>query len=340
MDQLPGLDLAALRRHMEQVMERPPAGNLTGHLIDGGRSNLTYSVTDGLRRWVVRRPPRGPVPNHAHDVGRESRLMAALAPSAVPVPEVVLTCSESSVIGAPFYVMEHVVGVAIRSREDFIELTALQRGCVAGDLVDTLAKLHTIEPADVGLERLGRPQGYLERQIARWTHQYHGISSRNSSAVESLATSLSKTMPTHQRHAIVHGDYRLDNVLVDPAAGEHPITSVLDWEMATLGDPLVDLGSLISCWDEEGRPHHPITQGLMTLPGVPSPAEALERYAKMSGNDVDEIEWYITFNLFKLAIVLEQIHARDIRGETIGYGANGVGDLALRVLDQALATRP
>lgn len=337
MNQLPGLDLGRLQAYLTRMMDEPPTGELTGHLMNGGRSNLTYAVTDGSREWVVRRPPRGFVQRSAHDVGREYRVMSALASGPVPVPSVVLICSDPSVIGAPFYVMNRVDGVVIRSTAAFAATDEQSRTRIANDLIDVMADLHMVEAAQVGLEDLGRPDGYLERQVSRWARQYREIAVRDLPEVGSITAQLLASLPRSPGPAIVHGDYRLDNVLVNPGSPGRPISAVLDWEMATLGDPLTDLGNLISCWDEAGSPYHPITEGLMTLSGVPSRREAMERYASRTGLDLTQVDWYVTFNLLKLAVVLEQIYARDVRGETIGDAANGVGELALRVLERAAA---
>jgi aminoglycoside phosphotransferase (APT) family kinase protein len=337
---LPGLDLLSLARQMQAEMADPPVGPLSGELVSGGRSNLTYRVTDGVRRWVVRRPPEGAFPPNAHDVGREFRVMAALASSDVPVPEVTFMCADPSIVGVPFYVMSEVPGIVIRSTEQFAALDESARTVTANDLVDTLARLHLVDPDEVGLSSLGRPVGYLERQVTRWTRQFHEVAVRDLPDVDRLSTRLADTTPETIRSAVVHGDYRLDNVIIDPYHLRRPVTAVLDWEMATLGDPLADLGNLLSCWDETGKPFHPITNGLMALPGVPARADVLLRYASVTGTDLTHIDWYVAFSLFKLAIVLEQIHARDVRGEMLGTGATGVGDLALGVLALAVAAQP
>ena len=231
----PGLDLARLATYLS-------ADHLSGSLIAGGRSNLTYRVTDGRSRWVVRRPPLGHVLPTAHDMAREYRVISALQGSPVPVPRVVLYCADESVLGAPFYVMDEVPGVVLRSAEDFDALPDGGAVHCGRQLVDVLLSLHRIPPAAVGLGDFGRPEGYLARQVARWYRQWERSATRELPALEALHQRLAATVPQSARAAILHGDYRLDNVLFDPTLAR--IDAVLDWEMSTLGDPLADVGLL------------------------------------------------------------------------------------------------
>lgn len=328
------LDLAALRRYLEAGV-LVPAGELKATLISGGKSNLTYRITDGTTRWILRRPPLGEILAGAHDVSREHRVMAGLSGSSVPVPEVVALCEDPGVLGAPFYMMIEVPGSVLRTADQVHALPEPTRARLSGTLVDTLADLHEVDFATVGLGGLGRPEGYLDRQLGRWVRQYRKIKVRDLNAVEPLASVLADSVPTGVRPSIVHGDYRLDNVIVcpdDPAK----ISAVLDWEMATLGDPLADFGILIMFWDEVGAPFNPITNGLMAVPGVLSRDAVIERYITRRNLQVDNLDWYLIFARFKLAIILEQIHVRHLHGQTRGEGFGNVGEMVALLLDGAM----
>ena len=335
-DQPDGLDRDALARFLAEVGVET-AGPLEATLISGGRSNLTFRVTDGVRRWVLRRPPLGQIPRGAHDVGREHRVMAALAGSAVPVPEVAALCAGDSVLGAPFYLMVEVPGTVLRSREQVALLDPERCRLLGRSLVDTLADLHDIDPASVGLVDLGRADGYLERQVARWQRQYQEIKVRDLPGLEEVGAVLERRIPVSGPAAIVHGDYRLDNVIVD-SVDSPEIAAVLDWEMATLGDPLADLAALVMFWDEPGQPFNPITKGLMAFEGFPSTGEIVEQYAERRGLGLEEMDWYLTFARFRLAVILEQIHARYLRGETSGEGFDDIGDMVPPLVEQCLET--
>ncbi|MCE6997548.1 phosphotransferase family protein [Saccharothrix sp. S26] len=329
MTELPGLDLDRLAAHLG-------SGPLTGELIPGGRSNLTYRVTDGEQRWVLRRPPLGHVLATAHDMAREHRVIKALADTAVPVPRVELLCEDTDVIGAPFYLMEEVPGVALRHRDQCPWLTPDRARALSERLVDVLADLHAVDPKDVGLADFGRPDGFLERQVARWGKQLDASRSRDLPGIDELRDRLADSVPDSARATIVHGDYRLDNVLVtqDPL----DISAVLDWEMATLGDPLADVGLLCVYWNGIGaREDDPITGTVPTLPGFADTDELVRRYAERSGADTGGLAWYTAFAYFKLAVILEGIHFRFTRGKTVGAGFDQIGHLTLPLVRQGLA---
>ncbi|MDU0294306.1 phosphotransferase family protein [Saccharothrix longispora] len=327
--ELPGLDLRRLAAHLG-------TGPLTGELIPGGRSNLTYRVSDGAHRWVLRRPPLGHVLATAHDMTREHRVISALADTAVPVPAVELLCEDTDVIGAPFYLMEEVPGQALRHRDQCPWLTPDKARALSDRLVDVLADLHAVDPADVGLTGFGRPEGFLARQVTRWGKQLDASRSRELPGIDELRDRLGATVPRSARATIVHGDYRLDNVLVteDPV----DISAVLDWEMATLGDPLADVGLLCVYWNGIGaREDDPVTGTVPTLPGFPGAGEMVRRYAERSGADVANLDWYTAFAYFKLAVILEGIHFRFTRGKTVGAGFDQIGHLTLPLVRQGLA---
>lgn len=336
----PGLDLENLRGHLER--ERPGLvdGPLSAELIEGGRSNLTYRVTDGTRRWVVRRPPLGHVLATAHDMAREHRVISALHGTPVPVPEPLLLCADESVIGAPFYVMEFVEGTPYRTAGQLGPLGPERTREVVLGLVDTLVELHAVDPAAAGLGDFGRPEGFLERQLRRWGKQLAASRNRELPGIEELHESLTRGLPAAPAGAagpaatVVHGDYRLDNVLVGT---DDRIKAILDWEMSTLGDPLTDLGLLVMYSTPLDLPRSPVST-TAGASGHPGPDELIERYAAGSGRDVSDIAWYTAFAWFKLAVILEGIHYRYTLGQTVGAGFDRIGDLVPVFIANGLTT--
>lgn len=335
-EELPGLDLSRLRDRLEAERPGLTRGPLTGELIQGGRSNLTYVITDGTENWVVRRPPLGHVLATAHDMSREYRVMSALDNTDVPVPRTHLLCQDEDVIGAPFYVMEHVPGTVYRSPELTGELSRDQKAEVAGRMMDVLARLHTTSPEKIGLGDFGRPEGFLERQVRRWSKQLDASRSREIAGVDELRDRLAASVPASRHTGIVHGDYRLDNVLVDD---DLQISAVLDWEMATLGDPFTDLGLLVVYWEGfTGFEQNPITKGTGPEYGFPSAADLLRRYSETSGTDLSGLDWYVAFGFFKSAVILEGIHYRFKHNQTVGEGFGHVGALVEPLVAQGLST--
>ncbi len=333
-DGTPGLDLEALRALLER--ERPGllSGPLSGMLIQGGRSNLTYRVTDGIGHWVVRRPPLGHVLATAHDMVREFTVISALRGTPVPVPATLLLCEDASVTGAPFFVMEHVEGVPYRTADELAVIGAERTRQVVLGLVDTLVDLHAVDPEDVGLEGFGRPEGFLERQLRRWGKQLAASRTRELPGMDELAEALAARSPRSGVPAVVHGDYRLDNVLVDE---QDSVRAVLDWEMSTLGDPLTDLGLLVMYSEPLPLPDSPVST-TPDAPGHPSPAELIEHYASRSGRDVSDVAWYTAFAYFKLGVILEGIHCRFTHGKTVGAGFDRIGALVPVFIDRGLTT--
>ncbi|MEU7637874.1 MULTISPECIES: phosphotransferase family protein [unclassified Streptomyces] len=330
----PGLDPERLREHLDRERPGLVSGPLRAQLIEGGRSNLTYRVTDGTASWVVRRPPLGHVLATAHDMRREHRVISALHDTAVPVPEALLLCADESVIGAPFYVMELVAGTPYRTVEQLAPLGPERTRAVVLSLVDTLVELHAVDPEAAGLGDFGHPDGFLERQLRRWGKQLAGSKNRELPGIDALHEALGRALPASPAPTVVHGDYRLDNVLV--GAGD-TITAVLDWEMSTLGDPLTDLGLLAMYCTDLGLPGSPVstTSG---APGHPDPAELIARYAERSGRDTSQIAWYTAFAWFKLAVILEGIHYRYTLGQTVGAGFDRIGELVPVFIDRGLTT--
>ncbi|MFF9781233.1 Predicted kinase, aminoglycoside phosphotransferase (APT) family [Streptomyces sp. SceaMP-e96] len=330
----PGLDLTRLREHLDRERPGLAGGPLRAQLIEGGRSNLTYRVTDGAASWVVRRPPLGHVLATAHDMQREHRVISALHETPVPVPEALLLCADESVIGAPFYVMELVEGTPYRTAGQLAPLGPERTRAVVLSLVDTLVELHAVEPEAVGLGDFGRPDGFLERQLRRWGKQLTASKNRELPGIDELHEALGRALPASPAPAVVHGDYRLDNVLI---GADDTLKAVLDWEMSTLGDPLTDLGLLAMYSTDLNLPGSPVstTSG---APGHPAPAELIERYAARSGRDTSAIAWYTAFAWFKLAVILEGIHYRFTLGQTVGAGFDRIGELVPVFIDRGLTT--
>ncbi|MFD8423921.1 phosphotransferase family protein [Streptomyces sp. NPDC059466] len=333
-DHPPGLDLDRLRGLLDGERPGLTHGPLTGRLIEGGRSNLTYAVTDGTTRWVVRRPPLGHVLATAHDMKREHRVISALHPTAVPVPRPLLLCEDEEVLGAPFYVMEFVDGTPYRTAEQLAPLGPRRtRDAVLG-LVDTLVELHAVDPAAVGLADFGRPEGFLDRQLRRWGKQLDASRNRELAGIDELHAALGRALPHSAAPTVVHGDYRLDNVLIGE---DDRIKAILDWEMSTLGDPLTDLGLLVMYSTPLELPDSPIST-TASAAGHPDSAEIVERYAARSGRDASDVAWYTAFAWFKLAVILEGIHYRYTLGQTVGAGFDRIGDLVPFFIEHGLTT--
>lgn len=321
---VPGLDLDRFTSWFDRVRPGLRSGALSAELIAGGRSNLTYRVGDGSHLWVVRRPPLGHVLATAHDMTREHRVISALRDTGVPVPEVLGLCEDTDVLGAPFYVMEHVAGTPYRHAHELEKLGPERTALIAGRMVDVLATLHTVDQDSVGLGDFGRPQGYLERQVRRWKKQLDSSRSREVAGIDELYAALAADPPDAFEPTIVHGDYRLDNVLVDD---DDQVTAVLDWEMSTIGDPLADV-ALLAVYQRNTVPGVANVVGsAANAPGWPSESELLERYAAASGRDLSHLNFHIALAAFKLAVILEGIHFRFVQGQTVGEGFDQIGQM-------------
>jgi len=331
MTDLPGLDLVRFTTWFGGACPGEIGGPLTGRLIAGGRSNLTYEVSDGTRSWVVRRPPLGHVLATAHDMGREYRVISALRDTSVPVPLTYALCTDPDVIGAPFYVMSDVDGVAYRTADQIVVLGPTRIRAIAERLIATLALLHTVPPAEVGLADFGRPEGFLARQVRRWKKQLDASRSRPIAGIDELYALLAANPPDGTPPAIVHGDYRLDNVLV---GSDDKIAAVVDWEMATLGDPLTDVGLLIVYQTMERLGDGPMASA---APGYPAVPEVLAQYAAGSGRDLSDLGFYIALASFKAAVILEGIHYRYVHGQTVGEGFQEIGAMVEPLVASGLA---
>jgi aminoglycoside phosphotransferase (APT) family kinase protein len=328
---LPGLELGRLTRWLDSTLPGLRTGELSAEVIAGGRSNLTYRLTDGVNQWALRRPPLGHVLPTAHDMAREYTVISALHGSAVPVPEPVALCTDPDVLGQPFYLMSFVPGIVLDHPGLVPDRQAATRASEL--LVDTLVALHGIDPQAVGLVGFGRPDGFLPRQVARWHQQFQASVPAGDGAAglaAAVAGQLTDRLPQSSGAGIVHGDYRLTNVLFSP--GFAAIAAVVDWEMATLGDPLTDVGLLyvyhrLAGAADSVMPDFPPAQGFL------GPDQLLERYAERSGQPLDGLDWYIAFGYFKLAVIAAGIHARYLQGKTVGSGFEVFG----RLRDSTLA---
>lgn len=329
-----GLPLAALERRLRQALPGLLQGPLSAQLVAGGRSNLTYVLTDGRNRWVLRRPPLGHVLETAHDMGREHRLLAALSQTDIPVPRPLLLAGPD-VIGAPFYVMEFTDGQVLRVRSQLERLDAAAANALAHELVDVLVRLHRLDPGHVGLADLGPPKGYLERQLRRWARQLEASHSRDLPELTRLGERLSKQLPVTRGTSIVHGDYRLDNVVVDPSHAH--IVAVLDWEMATLGDPLADVASTVVWWDGMRGLDSPVAAVPADVPGYPGSDHLLAAYGRQTGLDLTPLPWYLGFAFFKIAAILEAIHFRAQQGLTVGEGFERLGEMVPHLVERGHA---
>ncbi|WP_223838497.1 phosphotransferase family protein [Saccharopolyspora pogona] len=330
----PGIDLRALRAYLDTTVPGLVSGDLRAVVLAGGHSNLTFDVGDGAGRWVLRRPPLGERQSASHDMGREYRVMGALADSVVPVPEVLHHCEDPSVIGAPFHLSVFVEGTVYRATAQTALLGAERVREISFELVDVLADLHGVNPEAVGLGDFGRPAGFLQRQVARWTGQAEEVLA-GFDGVETLVERLRTGMPQSLGSALVHGDYRLDNVMV---SGDGHIVAVLDWEMAAFGDPLTDLGLLQCYWDGVENPGGDgMRKGIDPALGFPEFGELAERYAARTGTDPAGLSWYTAFGYLKLAVLRGRIHQRFVDGNT-PEGFDKVGDLIAPLVDQSRLT--
>jgi aminoglycoside phosphotransferase (APT) family kinase protein len=309
----PGIDRAGVEawfaEHVDGV--EPP---LSFERISGGHSNLTYAIGDACgHRWALRRPPLGKRLGSAHDMGREHKVVSALGPTDVPVAPAVGLCQDESVNEAPFYVMEFVDGPILRG---IAESEAFpdegDRRAIGERVVDTLVAIHAVDPDAVGLGDLGRKEDYVARQLRRWQGQWEKSKTRELPAIDSVHERLSARIPPQGPATIVHGDYRLDNMILTPA-GE--VAAVVDWELCTLGDPLADVGLLMVYWPEAGEEGVSLGQPATMAPGFPSRDELRARYAERSGRDLSGLDFFVALGYWKLAIILEGVYARYAAGQ-------------------------
>ena len=323
----PGIDLDSLTPWFSEHVA--PVKSLSAQIVGHGRSNLTYRVEaeDG-RAWVVRRPPLSHVQKTAHDMAREFRIISALEPTGFPVPKPYALCTDDSVIGAQFYVMEFVDGIiAVDPNEVGAKFDEGDRRKIGEELVDVLVRLHSFHPEEIGLKDFGRPSGYLERQVRRFGEQLETIRYRETKELDDLAKRLQAAIPEERRLGIVHGDYRLDNAILND---EGHMIAVLDWEMCTLGDSLADMGLLQMYWGNPTSSQLNIgATSVMSLPGFPTWEEAAARYEEKSGADLSGLDFYTVLAHFKLGVILENMYKRFLDGGTVGAGFEMIGQQAV-----------
>ncbi|MGH2945027.1 MAG: phosphotransferase family protein [Solirubrobacteraceae bacterium] len=304
-----GVDVARVTRWLAgAVPEAVPPLRFTR--LTGGRSNLTFRVGDADgQSWVLRRPPLGTTLASAHDMAREHRILTGLARAAFPAPAPVALCEDTTVTGAPFHVMGHVDGPVVRDERDAERaVPESERARLGAAVIDTLVALHALEPDALGLGDLSRRDGYAGRQLRRWMRQWEASRTRELPVMAEVHDCLSQRVPEQTEAGIVHGDYRLDNLILSPH--EPGVAAVVDWELSTLGDPIADLGLLLVYWAEPSDEIVPLTRAPTRVAGFPSRDELVERYARASGRDVSSLPFFVALGYWKLAAILEGVNAR------------------------------
>lgn len=330
----PGIDADAVTSWLAaRVPDLVPPLNFS--FISGGRSNLTYDVTDAAGgRWALRRPPTGAVLATAHDMTREWRLISAVHPAGIPVADPVALCTDETVTGAPFYVMSFVDGVVLTDGAAAAALDESARAEASRRTVDVLADLHALRPADVGLDELAGHANYVHRQLRRWQRQVHSIDLPTIAEFDAVHDLLAATVPESAR-CIVHGDYRAGNVSY---TGQGDVAAVFDWELATLGDPLADLGWLIGTWQRPGDTLPPLTAGPSAEPGFADRDKLVARYAARSGRDVSNLDYYVAFNRWRAACIGAGVLAR-YRAGVMGVDDEVGAERELLVAEQLQAAK-
>lgn len=318
-----GIDLAALRKFLE-FKRIGIDGELRAELISGGKSNLTYRILDDSSRWVLRRPPTGGLTPSAHDVAREYRVVDGLHSTGVPVARAVALCEDPSVMGAPFAVVDHVDGRVVRTSKDLESLSDNDVNRCVDELIRVLATLHDVDYRACGLGEFGRPDGYLGRQVRLWAGQWERVKSRDLPDVDRLYAALRVTIPPVSESAIVHGDFRVDNTLLDHGDVGR-IAAVVDWELATLGDPLTDV-ALMCVYRNPALDRVLGEDAAWTSARMPSADDLAQRYSATSGRELAHWNFYLALANFKLAVIAAGIDHRFRAGATIGEGFDHAGD--------------
>jgi aminoglycoside phosphotransferase (APT) family kinase protein len=340
-----------LQAHVPQVV--PATAHLTVRRFPGGFSNLTYELsvhTNGnVRRYVLRRPPHGVTSGVAHNMSREHDVLAALHPLGIPVPQPIVRCDDSSVIGAPFYLMEFVDGVILRGpgasgfrMDDGVASATMS--ALSHTFVNTLVQLHALPVDTEPLASVGRPLGYVSRQVHGWTRRWVASRTEELSSLNQVAAWLDANQPPDRDAALIHNDFKFDNLVLDRETNRR-VTAILDWEMATVGDPLMDVGTALAYWVEadDAPIFRSLGLGVTALPGSFTRTELLHAYSAASGRDISDAAFYYTFGLFKVAVIAQQIYARHVQGMTndtrfgqLGVVVAALGDVAVQVAEQGL----
>ena len=339
-EETPGLPREPFTRWAQTAVPQVGA-DWRAEVISGGLSNITYRLHGDAETVIVRRPPLGRLLPSAHDMTREHRVLSALQDTDVPVPRVLALCDDPEVAGAPFYVMAEVEGEVYREPEQTAQLSPGQRGALADDLVEVLARIHAVDLDATGLRDFGRPDGYLERQLRRWSAQWEASRTRDVEGMPDLLAALAQEQPTQTATTLVHGDYRLDNTLVTLDAQPHGtprVAAVVDWELSTLGDPLADLATWLTYWSGPGEDGSavPVAPGLTAHEGFPTGDEIAERYAARTGGDLSHLAFYRAFADWKLAVILEGVHSRYLAGKSMGEGYDRAGPAVPLLVERAL----
>lgn len=323
------LDTEALTAYLTDTIDGL-SGELAVKQFGGGASNLTYQLTLGGREMILRRPPSGTKPKSGHDMAREFKVLSHLQGHFAPAPKPLVFCNDHSVIGAEFYVMEKLSGIIVRrDLPKGMDLSEDDAGTLCRNLVGTLAELHQVDFAAAGLSELGKPEGYVGRQVSGWNGRY--AKARTDDVPENpqvMAWLEDKQPPDGANPGIIHNDYKLDNVVLDPA-DPLKVIGVLDWEMTTLGDPLMDLGSTLAYWVEAGDPPYMQLARMMptTLPGMFTRDEVIAHYAQLTGRNMDHFDFYYAFGLFRLAVIAQQIYYRYYHGQTTNKRFEAFGQM-------------
>jgi len=323
-----------LRANMEGLED-----TMTVTQFGGGHANLTYCLSFGEKELVVRRPPLGPIAPSAHDMQREHKVLSRLWKAFPLAPRSFLLCTDHDVIGADFHVMERRHGIAIRSDlpEDLKGKPELNHQ-IGTMVIDTLADFHMVDAKEVGLEDLGKPEGYVERQLGGWSKRWHKSKDQDNADMDRLAEWLADTRPESKHTSLLHNDYKLDNMLLNAGNPAQP-EAVLDWDMCTLGDPLTDLGHLLNYWSDADDPKS--WQNVTAMPtwneGFPNRAEIIERYGERTGFDVSNAAWYHAFGVFKMTVIIQQIYIRYVRGQTKDERFASFGERVAELIEKGVS---
>ena len=307
-------DEEAVADHLREALDLPADSPIEFEQFPGGKANLTYLARVGDDEYVLRRPPLGPVAPGSHDMVREYRVLSVLHEAFPLAPQAYHLCTDESVMGKPFFVMERRIGEVIRDEwpPSLPDTTAMRR-TVAESMIDALADLHEVDYEELGLGDLGRPEGFVERQVAGWTDRWHRARGDDIPAMDELARLLAEDPPEPQRATLLHNDFKLNNTMVGPAGR---LVAVFDWDMATTGDPLVDLGATLAYWEGPEELEMVDKPDGVVLDRVLTADDIVERYCARTGLDGTRIAWYRALASFRLAVIVQQIYIRFVRGQT------------------------